>query len=369
MSSESKSAYQLQLSHKQDSLSQRLAPFNAPSLEVFPSPEQHYRMRAEFRVWHEDDDLYYIMFNQETRAKYKVEQLPAANQLINSLMPALLDYVRDKPVLRRKLFQVDFLSSTTGEAVISLLYHRQLDEAWQEQAKSLHSHLNQFADISLIGRARKQKIVLGKDAVLEKLTVAGETYIFEQVENSFTQPNAHINQAMLNWANKVTQDLQGDLLELYCGNGNFSLPLAKNFTRVLATEISKTSVRSAEFNIKQNHIDNVQVVRLAAEEVTQAMNGEREFRRLQGIELTDYDCRTVLVDPPRAGLDADTLAMVSGYDYILYISCNPVTLAANLETLSHTHSIERAALFDQFPFTGHTEAGVFLKRKVCSDNR
>src|SRR5690554_1128207 len=107
MPSESTSAYQLQLSQKQNSLNLRLAPFNAPQLEVYPSAERHYRMRAEFRVWHEDDDLYYIMFDQETRAKYKVERLPAANQLINSLMPALLDYVRDKPVLRRKLFQVD----------------------------------------------------------------------------------------------------------------------------------------------------------------------------------------------------------------------------------------------------------------------
>ena len=360
----SESAYQEQLIHKQQSLTQRLAAFNAPELEVFPSPAQHYRMRAEFRVWHEGDDLYYIMFDKESRDKYRVDQLPAANRLINQLMPLVLDFIRDKPALRHKLFQVDFLTSTTGEAVISLLYHRQLDDLWQENAESLRQHLSQFTQISLLGRARKQKVVLGSEAVIEKLDVAGTTYIFEQVENSFTQPNSHINQAMLNWASQTTQGLDGDLLELYCGNGNFSLPLAKNFRRVLATEISKTSVRSAEFNIQANKIDNVQVVRLAAEEVTQAMNGEREFRRLQGIELTDYDCRTVLVDPPRAGLDDDTLAMVSRYEYILYISCNPKTLAANLETLSRTHNIENAALFDQFPFTQHTEAGVFLKKKA-----
>ena len=358
------SAYQAQLAAKEISLARRLAPFSAPTLKVFQSPAQHYRMRAEFRVWHEGDELYYIMFDKESGDKYRVDQLPAANQLINQLMPAVLDFVRDKPTLRHKLFQVDFLTSSTGEAVISLLYHRQLDDLWQDHAQSLRKHLAQFAKVSLIGRARKQKLVLGGEAVIEKIEVAGTTYIFEQVENSFTQPNSHINQAMLNWASATTQGLAGDLLELYCGNGNFSLPLARNFRRVLATEISKTSVRSAEFNIQANHIDNVQVVRLAAEEVTQAMNGEREFRRLQGIELTDYDCRTVLVDPPRAGLDDETLAMVSRYEYIVYISCNPATLAANLETLSRTHNIESAALFDQFPFTQHTEAGVFLKRKA-----
>jgi tRNA (uracil-5-)-methyltransferase len=76
----------------------------------------------------------------------------------------------------------------------------------------------------------------------------------------------------------------GDLLELYCGNGNFSLALARNFERVLAAEIAKPSVAAAQYNIAANHIDNVQIIRMAAEEFTQAMNGVREFNRLQ--ELT-----------------------------------------------------------------------------------
>ncbi|MCC5878466.1 MAG: tRNA (uridine(54)-C5)-methyltransferase TrmA [Idiomarina sp.] len=356
-------SYDKQLADKVSALQQKLAPFNPPALDIYPSPPTHYRMRAEFRVWHEGDDLYYIMFNKSTRDKYRVEQLPAANQLINQLMPALLAYLKPREILRRKLFQVDFLTTTTGEVVISLLYHRQLDEAWTAEAERLREALSDYAHINLIGRARKQKVVLGSDTVVERIEVNQRAYEFEQIENSFTQPNAYTNQRMLEWAHARTVDAQGDLLELYCGNGNFSLPLAENFSRVLATEISKSSVNSANNNITRNQIENVTVVRLAAEEVTQAMNGEREFRRLQGIDLTSYDCRTVLVDPPRAGLDGQTLAMISRYEHILYISCNPETLAENLETLTQTHQIERAALFDQFPFTEHTEAGVLLTRK------
>lgn len=355
--------YQAQLDSKVASLTARLAPFNSPALDVYPSPPQHYRMRAEFRVWHDGDDLYYIMFDKNTGEKYRVDEFKPGNELINQLMPKLLDYLRPRESLRRKLFQVDFLTSSTGEAVISLLYHRQLDTDWQRQATELRDYLQTLAQVSIIGRARKQKLVLGSDAVVEKLTVGEREYEFEQVENSFTQPNAYMNERMLHWAHMLTLGLPGDLLELYCGNGNFSLPLAENFHAVLATEISKTSVRSAQHNIERNGINNVTVVRLAAEEVTQAINGEREFRRLEGIELTGYDCQTVLVDPPRAGLDAATLAMVSQYRYILYISCNPQTLADNLETLNETHQVERAALFDQFPFTQHTEAGVFLRRR------
>lgn len=363
MTNQLQARYQQQLDTKVNRLTSQLAPFDAPALRVFPSPPEHYRMRAEFRVWHEGDDLYYIMFDAKTREKYRVDQLPAANTFINQLMPAVLDFIKDKPTLRQRVFQVDFLTSTTNEAVVSLLYHRQLDDEWLTAAQALKDALAVYGNVSIIGRARKQKLVLGGEAVTESLTVLDKTYQFEQVENSFTQPNAAINESMLSWAKQATADLAGDLLELYCGNGNFSLPLADNFNRVLATEISKTSVRSAEHNTRLNHIDNVRVVRLAAEELTQAIQGERQFRRLEGIDLTTYDCRTVLVDPPRAGLDAATLQMISQYETIVYISCNPTTLTENLAFLSQSHEIVKAALFDQFPFTDHTEAGVMLQKK------
>ncbi|SAG11787.1 tRNA (uracil-5-)-methyltransferase [Enterobacter cloacae] len=99
---------------------------------------------------------------------------------------------------------------------------------------------------------------------------------------------------------------------------------------------------------------------MAAEEFTQAMNGVREFNRLQGIDLKSYQCETIFVDPPRSGLDSETEKMVQAYPRILYISCNPETLCKNLETLSQTHKVERLALFDQFPYTHHMECGVLL---------
>ena len=155
-----------------------------------------------------------------------------------------------------------------------------------------------------------------------------------------------------------------DLLELYCGLGNFSLPLAQNFRRVLATEISKPSVAAAQYNIAANNIDNVTILRMSSEEFTAAITGQQTFSRLEGIDLASYQCDTILVDPPRAGLDDATLEMVSGYQNIVYISCNPDTLADNLEVLQHTHEIKRFALFDQFPYTHHVETGVYLVRKA-----
>ncbi|MGL5110556.1 MAG: tRNA (uridine(54)-C5)-methyltransferase TrmA [Vibrio ordalii] len=356
--------YQQQLAEKTERLTQMFAQYNMPQLEVFESPEQHYRMRAEFRVWHEGDDLYYIMFNQETREKYRVDQFPAASRLINDLMPLLVDALKGSDSLRHKLFQVDFLSTLSGEVLVSLLYHRQLDEEWITQAKALKQRLNDEGfNLNLIGRARKMKVVLDRDFVIEKLNVHGQSYIYQQVENSFTQPNGTVAQKMLEWAVDCTQESQGDLLELYCGNGNFSLALAKNFERVLATELAKPSVDSAQYNIAANKIDNVQIIRMSAEEFTQAMEGQREFRRLQqaGVDLKSYRCNTIFVDPPRSGMDIDTCKMVQGYERIVYISCNPETLKENLDTLCETHKVTRFALFDQFPYTHHMEAGVMLE--------
>ena len=115
--------YQEQLAEKTERLTEMFSEYNVPELEVYESPEQHYRMRAEFRVWHEGDDMYYVMFNQETKEKYRVDQFPAASRLINDLMPLLVDAMKDNHSLRHKLFQVDFLSTLSGEIIVSLLYH------------------------------------------------------------------------------------------------------------------------------------------------------------------------------------------------------------------------------------------------------
>jgi len=355
--------YESQLALKKERLTNMFAPFSPPALEVFSSTPAHYRMRSEFRVWHEGEDLYYYMFDKETDQKMRTEQFLPASLLINQMMEALMSELRPNKILRHKLFQVDFLSTVSGEILVSLLYHRQLGDDWALEASALKERLSKKFNVNLIGRARKQKIVLDQDFVIEKLKVGDRELIYKQVENSFTQPNAHVAVKMLEWAIDVTKNSKGDLLELYCGNGNFSIALAPNFRKVLATELASPSVESAQFNIKENKTHNVQIIRMSAEEFSDAIKGVREFNRLKGIDLKEYDCETIFVDPPRAGLDDRTLAMVSEYPRIVYISCNPETLKANIEKLFETHTIERFALFDQFPYTEHMESGVYLTRR------
>ena len=355
--------YKQQLSDKTQEMTDLFSCFNFPTAEVYTSEPLNYRLRAEFRIWHQGDDLYYIMFNSETKEKYRVDDFPVASVLINQAMKALLVSIKTKKELRFKLFQVDFLSTLSGELLISMLYHKPLEPIWEEEAKKLKAELSAIAPVDIIGRAKKQKIIIDKDYVMESLRVGNRNLVYQQVENSFTQPNGGVNEQMLMWAQQATLNARGDLIELYCGNGNFSIALAENFDRVLGTEISKTSVRSAQINIKANNIDNINIVRMSSEEFSQAMNGERKFRRLEGFDLTTYNYDTVLVDPPRAGLDKESVELVSRFNKIVYISCNPHTLKDNLHELSKTHVIDKFALFDQFPYTNHIETGIVLIRK------
>lgn len=351
--------YQNQLNDKVKWLEQEFKAFTPPPLEVFESKPIHFRQRAEFKIWHEGDKSNFAMYKKgEYKKPYTVENFEVGSQLINELMAALLPHINSNEILRQRLFQVEFLTGQSGDALITMIYHKPLDEEWQRQALKLQSTLG----TAIIGRSKKQKLVLERDHIIETLTIDNKQYRYEQVESSFTQPNAGICEKMVSWAMSCTHSTPGDMLELYCGNGNFTIPLATQFDKVLATEISKTSVNSAHTNFDLNQQHNIKIARMSAEEISEALDQKREFRRLKEIELTEYSFSTVLVDPPRAGLDELTEKMVCRFDNILYISCNPETLKQNLAHICKTHRIEKMAMFDQFPYTNHIETGVWLSR-------
>ncbi len=349
--------YEAQLHYKVHENKKRFKRFYDKPFDIYASKDEHYRARSEFRIWHEGERVSYAMTSLK-KQPLCIDACPQVNEHIAVLMPKLLESLQ-KYEMKEKLFGCDFLSSTTGDTVVSLLYHKQLDDLWQSRAQKVAEEL----DIDLIGRSRKQKVVIGKDFVIEKLQVDGREFVYKHLENSFTQPNPYVNQKMIEWTLEGLEELENDLLELYCGAGNFTIPFASKFRKVLATEISKSSIAAAKENMRLNDIDNIEFVRMSVEEFTEALNGVRKFNRMKHIDMDDYDFSTVFVDPPRAGMDERSCRFVSRFENIIYISCNPETLLRDIEMLDKTHAVERMALFDQFPYTYHTEMGVKLRRR------
>ena len=383
--------------------------------------------------------------------------------------------------LRRKLFQANFHTTLSGECVVSLLYHRSLlgggsgggsgDDGgaeWRAAAEPLRRRLLRAAapfgcrSVDVIGRSRGVALVVEKDHVQEELEVEfgggrrrknGEesssscfppppprrSLRYRQTEGSFSQPNGRVCEAMLGWAWKAALGRSSnnnggeggetlhwrrndDLLELYCGNGNFTAALAPAFRRVVATEVSRSGVASAAVNLKENgsEEDDVVVARADADRVAAALAALDKRSRGEGEEveeeeedaedkdaedaaeaaaadvfagvvptslggnadLSTYDLRTLFVDPPRAGVGPVTQRVMRRFDRVLYVSCNPESLAADVAALVNgvgvggggegdtsgqngggTHEVTAAAVFDQFPYTDHIECGLLLERK------
>jgi tRNA (uracil-5-)-methyltransferase len=280
---------------------------------------------------------------------------------IQKMMGVLLETIQTSHILSHKLFAVEFLSSLYyPQLLVALIYHKPLDGLWEQEAYKLLD----LQDLFIIGRSRKKKIILRQDYIPCKVKTALGDFEYMQHEGSFSQPNGVMNEKMIDWVlSNIDAHNKEDLLELYCGAGNFTLPLSRLFNKVLATEISKTSIRSAKQNCLINSIENISFVKMSAEEITSALNFEREFIRLRGIDLKSYDFSHIFVDPPRSGLDPKSTLLVQKFDHIIYISCNQETLKRDLQILTQTHDIERFAIFDQFAHTPHIESGAILIKK------
>jgi tRNA (uracil-5-)-methyltransferase len=353
--------YADQLAAKVARFKSDFAPFAMPEPDVFASAPLEYRLRAEFRIWHHDGGIDYAMFDPDApKRPVLMQDFPAACATIRAAMPRLRATARADETIGRRLYAVEFLATLSGDLLVTLIYHRRLDSDWEAAARMLTGPLG----ARIIGRSKGQKIVLERDWAEESFALDGRILTYRQPEGAFSQPNGGVNRQMLAWARAQAAPLGGDLLELYCGNGNFTVALAPLFGRVLATEMSKASVHAAQHNLAANRVDNVALVRMASDEISAALAGRETFRRLAGIDLAGYRFSTLFVDPPRSGLDATTLALAAGFPHILYISCNPETLRDNVTALHGSHEIAAAAVFDQFPYTHHMECGLLLRLRV-----
>lgn len=270
--------------------------------------------------------------------------------------------------LRKGLIQVELMSNIDDEGLACFSYSQNFDVDFV--SKYLEPLATQMGAVGVIACARNQREFVGQDRLVQWHEVAGRRYPQIILENSFSQNNLTVCREMLEWAVDQTRvpragaHSQGDLLELCCGNGNFTLPLAGNFERVLAAERDKRAVQSTELCAEWSAIYNITCVRLKTEQIVEAFRGDRTFRRLRdkGIELDEYNFGTVLVNPPRAGLDTAALQLVDQFDRCLYISCSPQKLAKDLAKLPN-HRVVAATMFDQFPYSCHAEVGVRLERR------
>jgi len=346
--------YEEQLKMKKEALKEMFGEFDMPDIETVYGSDEHFRARAEFRVWHEGDKSFYAMRKrkEDGRGVVPIEECKIVDKAIYDIMTPLLNEIEKSDTLRFKLYEIDFLSNSKGELIITLIYHKKVDESIAGEIQKLKE---KFKHADFIVRKKGRKYVFDKNYLIEEMNINSKTYKYKIIENTFSQPNRQMNQKMIEWAMRNSADLRGDLVELYCGNGNFTIPLSERFNRVIATEISKESIEAATYNAEINGRSNITFLAMSAAEFSKLYKDRSPL-------ITKYDLRNVLIDPPRAGLDDKSREFVNEFDNIIYISCNPQTLQRDLKTLAKDRKIEAFAFFDQFPYTNHAECGVILKR-------
>jgi 23S rRNA (uracil1939-C5)-methyltransferase len=165
--------------------------------------------------------------------------------------------------------------------------------------------------------------------------------------DTFTQVNAEANRLMLiQLLNAGAFDKQDRVLELYAGAGNFTLPIAKRVGGITAVEGFRNAVTSGKLNGQRNAIDNIH---WTCAPVPRAVSQLKKQR----VKFTK-----IVLDPPRTGakgIESDIAAL--GAAMILYVSCNPTTLARDLAALSqHGYKLLFVQPIDFFPHTFHVES-------------
>ena len=313
------------------------------------SPSYGYRSRCEFGY----KNNFYTMYSPSGEIVY-LNTFAIARPFIQALMPKLLNQINKSNVLKTKLFQINFRSNRKNRVLVSLIYHKLLDD----KIKGLADKIANILDISINLRSKNNLYSTHCD-LLEDDIENLETILY-QTDQSFYQPNYFHMPEMVTKAMSFIKDPK-DLLELYCGSGTFSLPMRKSFNKIFATENNRQSIRCLNKSIDEQNIKNIFHARLSAEEVSELFAG-RVFKRMNGINISDFNFSHVLVDPPRAGLDKDVIRLISKFKNIIYISCNYETYERDVKNLKG-FTIKNIEIFDQFPNTKHLEIVSLLSRE------
>ena len=316
--------------------------------EIYLSPATGYRARAEFGF----SKNYFTMVSH--KHKIYMDQSSIPHPSIQQLMPNLLSKINKSEIIKKKLFQVNFRTSGT-KVLATLIYHKPLEEDWIQAAKNIQDSL---LNISITGRSKKQKVIIGEEDLELLCNYANSSFKILQNDSVFFQPNFYLYSLMISFITKQLEDPR-DLLELYCGCGGFTLPLASKFNKVFATENNRHSIRLLKESIKLNNLSNIQTARLSDDETASALANERPFRRLENIDMQAYEFSHILVDPPRAGLSTETIKLSKQFKNMIYISCNPETFLRDMVKVNR--KIESIGIFDQFANTQHLEVVALLK--------
>ena len=244
----------------------------------------------------------------------------------------------------------------TDEIMVTLVTNDRKIEKEEALVKEI---IEKFPKVKVIAKninSKNTNVILGRDTEI----LYGDGYIYDYIGDykfkispmSFYQVNPVQTEKLYSKAVEYA-DLKGTetVYDLYCGIGTIGICASKNVKKLYGIETISQAIDDAKFNAKLNDIKNAEFFVGDVENVLPEFIKETE-------ELPDV----VFVDPPRKGCDKTALETLLKIEpkKIVYVSCNPATLARDVKILEEKYKLEKVSLVDMFPFTHHVESVALL---------
>ena len=322
--------YESQISFKKDkvkSIFKKISNIDIDIKDIIYDKEYNYRNKVTLKVKNDKIGLY--------REK--------TNDIINVDKCLLLDNKINDELIKLELFIHRYKNNNISEIMIRVINDKimlSLDTINKEVRDSFINNFDHVESIYI-----NNKLVYGNEFLKETIN----DLEFNISPKSFFQVNKNIMTKMYNKA--ISYIKGGTTLDLYSGTGTLSMLASKKSKEVIGIEVVKDAVKDANNNIELNNIKNVSFI---CDKVENKID-----------ELKNKKIDNIIMDPPRSGSDKKSLNSILEIEpkQIIYISCNPVTLARDYNTLNEKYKIKEITLFDMFPSTYHVETVMILEKK------
>ncbi|MBP3460810.1 MAG: 23S rRNA (uracil(1939)-C(5))-methyltransferase RlmD [Bacilli bacterium] len=326
--------YNDELEYKENKIRQIIEKFTTLPLQaikpIVGNDNKNYRNKATFHV---DGKIGY--YSKKSFKIVDIDNCFIASKEINDILKNL------KKINLNNIYEIVIRTSKyLKDKMIILKFNNYINE------EEIISKLKNIVDSIIIYQNKEYKTIYGKGFINDKI---GD-YIFKISPDSFFQVNTSqakvLYDKVLEYLNPTIND---KVLDLYCGTGTIGIYVSKYVKSVKGIEINKYAVIDANYNKKINNVDNISFECLDASKVDKIKD--------------KFD--SVIVDPPRSGLDKKTINYLINLkvEKIVYVSCDPVTLARDLEILKDYYDIKEITPVDMFSNTYHVECVCVLKLK------
>jgi 23S rRNA (uracil1939-C5)-methyltransferase len=328
-------------------------------IQVHASPPWNYRNRSRLQV-RTQPDFVLGYFKQSSQEVLPVEQCPISSPPINRGIAVLWQLGRAGKV-PEGVNEIELFANADDS---KLLVEVACSEAARRQA------IRAFADGLRASSSEIAGVVAFRNkshGLPEKVLVAGDEFLMYETQQgglrvsaaSFFQTNRHLIDELVRI---VTEGRSGQVaFDFYAGVGLFSTVLAGDFRHVVSVELSQTSTGDLSYNLPSN----AEAVQATTEQYLARLENSERIGKGRTLPHTFHTPDLAVVDPPRTGLGESVACRLAklGAPQIVYVSCDPATLARDVKILLATgYRVTQTHLLDMFPQTYHIESVFVLER-------